>query len=118
MRHRVADTVELVVVGRRSGLPRSVLVGLLEVGSRAYVGHPASTSGWTSNLDAAGRCTIVPPGRVPRDFRVVAIEDGPEREAVIRATFRQHPFPGNVIYFLARGHVRATGRFYRLESLD
>ena len=34
---------------------------------------------------------------------------------MIRATFRQHPFPGNVLYWLARRHVRAVGTYYRIE---
>jgi hypothetical protein len=116
--HRIGDTVELVVPGRRTGLPRSVLVGLLELRGRRYVGHPTATCAWTSNLEAAGTCTITRPAGDPECFRAVRLEPGPERDAVIRATFRQHPFPGDVIYWLARGHVRATGRFYRLEPAE
>ena len=33
---------------------------------------------------------------------------------MIRLTFRQHPFPGMLLYWLSRDHVRATGRYYRL----
>ncbi len=99
-------------------MPRSVLVGLLELDGRLYVGHPTSTSGWTSNLDVAGSCTIARPAASARRFRSVPLAPGPERDAVIRATFRQHPFPGDVIYWLARAHVRATGRFYRLEPFE
>ena len=29
-------------------------------------------------------------------------------------TFRQHPFPGTLLYWLSRDHVRVTGRYYRL----
>jgi hypothetical protein len=56
------------------------------------------------------------PGRP--EIRVVPtlLRVGPERERVIRATFRQHPFPGNVLYRLAGGHIRDVGRFYRLEA--
>jgi hypothetical protein len=117
-RRTIGDTVELAVAGRRTGLERSVLVGLLELGGRSYVGHPTSTCAWTANLDAAAACTITAPGRAPTRHRVVPLAPGPERDAVIRATFRQHPFPGDVIYWLARGHIRATGRFYRLEPAD
>jgi hypothetical protein len=39
---------------------------------------------------------------------------GDERDAVIRLTFRQHPFPGTLLYWLSRDHVRVTGRYYRL----
>ena len=119
LRHRpLGDTVELTVVGRRSGRPRRVLLGLLTVGDAWYVGHPAGASDWTANLDAAGSASVRRPGREPVTVRAIPLADGPERERAIRATFRQHPFPGNVIYWLAREHVRATGRFYRLEPLE
>ena len=47
-------------------------------------------------------------------FRASPLPAGDEREAVIRLTFRQHPFPGMLLYWLSRDHVRATGRYYRL----
>ena len=40
---------------------------------------------------------------------------GPERTAVIVATARQQPFPGNVVYRLARPHILAVGRYFRLD---
>jgi len=114
----IGDTVGVTVIGRHSGVPRTVLLGLLLVDGCRYVGHPASGCAWTRNLDAAGTATLTEPGRPPVDVRATHLLDGPEREAVIRATFRQHPFPGNVIYWLARRHIRAVGRFYRLESIE
>lgn len=118
LRHRtIGDTVELTVVGHRSGEPRTVLVGLLVVDGRWYVGHPASGCAWTRNLDAAGEATLTAPGRPPVELRATPLSAGAEREAVIRATFRQHPFPGDVIYWLARRNIRAVGRFYRLEPV-
>lgn len=116
-RHPLGDTVELTVAGRRSGQPRRVLLGLLTVGEAWYVGHPAGASDWTANLDAAGIASLRRPGHEPVTVRAILLAHGPERERAIRATFRQHPFPGNVIYWLARDHVRAVGRFYRLEPL-
>lgn len=116
-RYPLGDTVELTVVGRRSGRPRRVLLGLLTAGGAWYVGHPAGASDWTRNLDAAATATVRRPGHEAVTVRAILLADGPERERAIRATFRQHPFPGNVIYRLARDHVRAVGRFYRLEPL-
>ncbi len=116
LRHgTLADTVEMTVTGRRSGEPRTVLIGLLRVDDRRYVGHPSQGCAWTANLEAAGVATITPPRTAGTRVRAVALAHGPERDAAIRATFRQHPFPGNVVYWLARAHVRAAGRFYRLE---
>ena len=48
-------------------------------------------------------------------MRPVLLGPGPERDAVVRATFRQHVFPGNALYRLAGRHVAATGVFFRLE---
>lgn len=114
----LADSAELIVSGRRSGRPRSILVGLLVVDGAWYVGHPNGHSEWTRNLEAAGvaevrrgdvGCVRVAAERLP---------DADERERVIAATWRQHPFPGNVIYWLARRHIRAVGRYYRLVPLS
>jgi deazaflavin-dependent oxidoreductase (nitroreductase family) len=111
----IRNTVQLTVRGRRSGAPRRVLLGLLRVDGRPYLGHPDGHCAWTLNLEAAGRGHVAVPGR--GDSRVIPtlLPAGPERDAVIRATFRQHPFPGNVLYWLARDHIRDAGRFYRLD---
>ena len=114
-RYPLGDTVELTVVGRRSGRPRRVLLGLLTVGDAWYLGHPAGMSEWTANLEAAGTARLAIPKREAVTVRAVLLTDAVERERAIRATFRQHPFPGNVLYWLAREHVRAVGRLYRLE---
>jgi hypothetical protein len=107
-----------VVPGRRSGLPRASFLGVLRVGDRLYVGHPDGACGWTANLDAAGRCEIEWHDGV-RDQRIaVPLAPGRERDAVLRATFRQHPLPGGVLYWLARGRLREAGRYYRLEPAN
>ena len=54
------------------------------------------------------------PGQAFVAFQAVPLPRGPERDRAILAT-GQHPFPGNLIYRLARRHVRAVGRYYRLE---
>ncbi len=113
----LADTAELVVTGRRSGRPRSMLVGLLVVDGAWYVGHPNGHAEWTRNLEAARVAEVRRKdlGRV----RVVSepLSDCEERGRVISATWHQHPFPGNVVYWLARRHIRAVGRYYRLVPL-
>jgi hypothetical protein len=86
------------------------------VGRGWYVGHPDGGCAWTLNLEAAGEATLRAAWLAPRTLRAVRLGPGPEREAVIEATFRQHVFPGNVIYWLARRHIRTVGRYYRLEG--
>ncbi len=114
-RFGIGNVVQVVIPGRRSGTPRAVFLGLLRVGEGAYLGHPDVPCAWTLNLEAAGGGEM----RFHRGrrlaFRATKLEPGPERDAVIRATFRQHPFPGTALYWLFRGHVRAQGRFYRVE---
>jgi hypothetical protein len=110
-----ADTVDLVIVGRRSGRPRPVLVGLLVIDGRWYVGHPNGDAQWTRNLEAAGWAVVRRPGAPPVAVVARRLSPGPERSAAVRATFVQHPFPGNLVYRLAGGHVAAVGAFYRLE---
>ena len=116
LRHRrLGNVVELTVAGRRSGLPRKVLLGLLGVDGRRYLGHPDVSCPWTLNLEASGEGLLHQPGSPQERVRARRLPPAEERERVIRATFRQHPFPGNVIYWLARDHIREVGVFYRLE---
>jgi len=115
-RFGVGNVVRVIVTGRRSGEPRAVFLGLLVVGDRRYLGHPDVACAWTLNLDAAGGGELEDRTGRRTPFRAVLLEPGPEREAVIRTTFRQHPFPGTVLYWLFRRHVRAVGRFYRLSD--
>lgn len=110
--------MEVEIVGRRSGQVRPVLLGLLVVDGRWYVGHPVGETAWTHNLDAAGEAVVVLPRRRRVSVRSVPLPHGPERDAAIRATFRQHPFPGNLMYWLSRRNLAAVGRYYRLEPLD
>jgi hypothetical protein len=111
----LGNTVRVVLPGRRTGLPRSVFLGILRVGDGVYLGHPDAVAAWTLNLDAAGGGEIeLHDGRRLR-FAAELLGPGPEREAVIRATFRQHPFPGGLLYWFFRGNVRSAGRFYRLS---
>ena len=89
---------------RPSGVPRSRMLA---------IGH--GDAEWTKNLEAAGgRLLLTWPGQGSVTFQAVPLAPVPERERAIQAT-GQHPFPGNLIYGLVRRHVRAAGRYYRLE---
>jgi hypothetical protein len=78
------------------------------------VGHPNGHAAWTRNLEAAGGGELtLHDGRVVA-VRAVRLWAGPEFDAVIRATWTQQPFPANVAYALARGHVRRVGVYYRV----
>jgi hypothetical protein len=112
------NVVVLRVVGRHTGLHRSLPLGLLTVEGRRYLGHPSGDAAWTLNLRASTEAAIEGSGVVRWRFHPVVLERGPERDAVVRATFRQHPFPGNAIYRLAGRHVSASGVFFRLEPIE
>lgn len=111
------NTIQLATIGRRTGLERRSFLGLLRLGTRHYLGHPDVPCPWTLNLEAAGGGVMRLRDGSSVRFRSVLLEPGPERDAVIRATFRQHGFPGGVIYWIFRRHIFAVGRFYRLEDL-
>jgi hypothetical protein len=113
----LGNVVELEVAGRRTGRRRPVLLGLLRVGGEWYVGHPNGAAGWTRNLDAAGNASLVLRREPAVPIRPALLAAGDERDRVIRATWRQHVFPGNVIYWLARRHILAVGRYYRVEPI-
>lgn len=106
---------ELLVRSRGSGRQRSLLLGLLRTEQGLYLGHPNGWAPWTRDLQAAGRGDLVWGDNEPIAFRPVLLGDGPERDAVIRATWTQHPFPGNLIYSAFRRHVRRNGVYFRLE---
>ncbi|MCV2395155.1 hypothetical protein OEB99_12630 [Actinotalea sp. M2MS4P-6] len=110
----LGNVVRAVFPGRRTGQPRPVFVGVLRVGDQVYLGHPDVHCAWTLNMDAAGGGELELRDGRRRQFAAELLPPGSERDAVIRATFRQHPFPGGLMYWLARRHVRAVGRFYRL----
>ena len=110
----IGITSRLTVIGRRSGLERSVLVGLIEVGGSWYVGHPNGEVAWTANLRAARRASLAPRPEMRIDVVAEPLGRGQERDAVIHATAEQQPFPGNVMYRSARRHILREGRYFRL----
>jgi hypothetical protein len=106
--------VDVLVPGRRTGRQRRVLVTLLTVGDDWYVGHPNGPAPWTRNLEATGEARVrLRDGRRVR-VRAIRLWGSPEREAVIRATWSQQPFPANLVYALARRHIGRVGVYYRL----
>ena len=75
-----APNILLTVRGRRSGQPRTVPVGLLELDGRRFVQASYGEAGWAANLRAAGEATITDHGRrVP----VQAVELPPEEAGAI-----------------------------------
>lgn len=116
-RYGFGNIVELRVPGRTSGQPRRAVLGLLRDGNRWFLGHPSGHVSWTRNLEAAREAELVLrwPGTIP--VRATILPPGALRDRAILAT-GQHPFPGNIVYRLARGHIRAEGVFFVIERLD
>jgi hypothetical protein len=108
-------TVDLSIRGRRSGRERRVLVGLIQVEGRWYVGHPNGGAAWTRNLASARHATVTWPGMRGLSVRAARLADGDERDRAILATASQQPFPGNLVYRAARRHVLAAGVYFRLD---
>jgi hypothetical protein len=107
----LGNVVELRVRGRRTGLSRRVLLGLLHDDSTWYLGHPNGDVAWTRNLAAAGVAELAfGDGRVV-EVRATRLDPGDARDRAIAAT-RQHVFPGNLVYRLAWRHIRAVGAFF------
>jgi deazaflavin-dependent oxidoreductase (nitroreductase family) len=75
-----APNILLTVRGRRSGLPHTVPVSLLELDGRRFVQASYGTAGWALNLRAAGEATITD-HRGPAPVR--AVELPPEQAAAI-----------------------------------
>jgi hypothetical protein len=114
----IGITCRLTVRGRRTGRRRSLLLGLMTVDRHAYVGHPNGDVAWTLNLAAAGEALLIPPNGTTERVRATRLGAGPERDAVILATGRQQPFPGNLLYRAARRHVLAAGVYFRLDPME
>src|SRR5438552_2310344 len=74
--------VELGIVGRRTGRPRTVLVTLLRIDGRWYVGHPDGPCAWLANLAAMDSLLVTLPHRAAVRVRPVFLSPGPERDAV------------------------------------
>jgi hypothetical protein len=110
----LGNVVELQVAGRRTGRTRHVMLGLLRDGERWFLGHPNGDVAWTRNLEAAGSAVVVfrPPTAIP--VRATLLQPGDLRDQAIAAT-GQHVFPGNLVYRMARRHIRAAGTYFLIE---
>ena len=111
----LAAVVEVRTVGHRTGRLRRIPLTLLRVGDAWYLGHPDGDAAWVRNALAAGWVEVEPPARGGPRHRVARLEPGAERDAVIRATWSQQPFPANLLYRLARRHIAAVGVYLRLD---
>ena len=109
--------VGISVPGRRTARMRRTLVTLLHVDGARYIGHPNGPAAWARNAEAAGWVEVDPPGAGGPRFTVRRLGGGPERDAVIRATWTQQPFPANLLYRAAARHVAAVGVYFRLEAI-
>ena len=113
-RFGIGNTVDVRVARRDGRGERSRLLGLLHADGAMYLGHPNGDVGWTRDMQAAGAGVLRYPNGVEWHFSAARLPVGHEREQAIRAT-GQHPFPGNLVYRLGRGHIRAVGVFFRID---
>jgi deazaflavin-dependent oxidoreductase (nitroreductase family) len=75
-----APNILLTVRGRRSGKPRTVPVGMLELDGRMFIQASYGEGGWAQNLRVAGEATLTEHDRrVP----VQAVELPPDQAATI-----------------------------------
>jgi hypothetical protein len=113
---QIGPIEELVIVGRRSGHDRRVLIVLAKVGSFWYVGHPnGDRANWVLNLIAAGRARVITRGGATT-VRAVLLAPGEERNIAIREhTSQQKALPTRLLYRAARTYVTSAGAFFRLE---
>lgn len=111
------NVVELRVAGRRTGAYRRVLLTLLQDGDQWFLAHPNGDVNWTRNLEAAGTADIALRRLAPVAVRARRLEPGELRDRAIRST-GQHPFPANLVYRLARAHIRAVGVVFAIDPIS
>jgi hypothetical protein len=87
----IGNIVDVTVPRRNGKGDRSRLLGLLRVGDKRYLGHPNGEVGWTRDLDAAGGGSYRWSRAAPSWFRATRLDEGPERDAVIRAMASMAP---------------------------
>jgi deazaflavin-dependent oxidoreductase (nitroreductase family) len=75
----------LTVRGRRTGLPRTTPLAIIEIDGRRWVWSPWGEVHWVRNLRAAGRATVTVRRR-EEDVRAVEL-DAEERVAFFRDVF-------------------------------
>jgi len=72
----------VTIQGRKSGLPRTAAIAVIEVSGRRYVWAPWGEVNWVRNLRAAGRATVTVRGR-KEEVRATEL-DPTERVAFFR----------------------------------
>ena len=116
----------VTIRGRKSGLPRTAAIAVLEIGGRRWVWAPWGDVHWVRNLRAAGRATINVRGRTEE---VTATELDPNQRVeffrdVIGPFVRSIPFGVTFIRIVDGVDVRdpteaARGRpVFELHRLD
>jgi len=83
----------LTIRGRKSGVPRTTPIAIIDVDGRRWVWAPFGEVHWVQNLRAAGRATITIRGRT-EDVRATELDDS-ERLAFFRDVLRRvaHDMP-------------------------
>ena len=117
----------LTVRGRRSGVPRTVPVSMLELYGRRFVQASYSTDGWVRNLRAAGEATLTDHGH---GVAVQSVELAPDQAAAIirralapyrrsgllRAVLGPHVRPPVAVLMWARIRIDDTPQDYFGEA--
>jgi deazaflavin-dependent oxidoreductase (nitroreductase family) len=111
------NVVDLRVAGRRSGVYRRVLVTMLRDGDQWFLIHPNGDASWTRNLEAAGTADVGFRGLPPVAVAARLLEPGETRDRAIRSTGQQ-PFPANLVYRLARAHIRAVAAIFAIDPIS
>ena len=75
---------------------------------------PTGTCAWTRNLEAAGTAELSLSWPTTIPIKARGWPPGSCATRPILAT-SQHVFPGNIVYRLARRHVRAVGTYFLIE---
>ena len=110
---QIGPIEELVIVGRRSGHERRVLIVLAQVGNLWYVGHPnGDSANWVLNLIAAGRARVITRAGATA-VRAVLLGPGAERNIAIREhTSQQNALPTRLLYRAAGPTLRRPERSF------
>jgi deazaflavin-dependent oxidoreductase (nitroreductase family) len=82
-----APNVLLTTCGRRSGKPRTVPLGMLEVDGRWFVQTTYGETGWVANVRADGEATVTWPGGRPVPVQAVELPPD-EAGAVLRSALQ------------------------------
>jgi deazaflavin-dependent oxidoreductase (nitroreductase family) len=78
----VGPNALITIKGRKSGLPRTAGVAIIEVGGRRWIWAPWGEVHWVRNLREAGRATLTRRGRT-EEIRATEL-DAPERVGFFR----------------------------------